>query len=303
MRLTCLALMLLPMGLMAQQNPDYDPDYDLNGCYTMLDILSLLVILMPDDAGFNSPNPSYDPDHDGDGALTITDLTGLLTLFGTCEGEELCVSPTMDGYTYSVVQIGSQCWFSENLRTTVYADGSPIPEVTDSVAWSALFGPGQVVYANDAANEDLLGRLYNGYAVDDPRGICPSGWHVAGDAEWQALETTLGMPAGEVGLFGSYRGIAAGIGTALKSTSGWNDGGNGTDLVGFAGLPAGVRSGEEPGAGGFVGLGDVAFWWTSDGLESGNSAIDRILAAGSAGINRNANGLHFGLSVRCLLDD
>ena len=110
--------------MFAQGNPNYNPDFDNNDCYTIMDVLSLLVILMPDDAGMESMNPNYDPDYDGDGVIDIGDLTHLLALFGNCEEAPACSSPSMDGYNYSVVQIGDQCWFAENLRTSVYADGT-----------------------------------------------------------------------------------------------------------------------------------------------------------------------------------
>ena len=80
-----IAAMMMVAGLSAQENPNYDPDFDDNGCYTVLDILSFLVILMPDEAGMDSPNPTYDPDYDGNGEWTIVDLTGMLTWFGECE--------------------------------------------------------------------------------------------------------------------------------------------------------------------------------------------------------------------------
>ncbi len=99
-----------------------------------------------------------------------------------------CVSPSMDGYTYGVVQIGDQCWFAENLRTTVYADDSSIPEVTGNSAWSGLSTGARCDYNNDAANVAAYGRLYNWYAVTNAAGLCPNGWHVPTDGEWTALE-------------------------------------------------------------------------------------------------------------------
>ena len=303
MRQCVLALLFLPMLAQGQTNPNYDPDHDLNGCYTMLDILSLLVILLPDNAGLDVPNPNYDPDFEGDGAIGVSDLVGLLTVFGTCVEEELCVSPTMDGYTYTVAQIGSQCWFAENLQTTLYADGSTIASATDAGEWAALDEGAWAVYDNDEDNAAAHGHLYNGFAFQDDRGLCPTGWHVPDDGEWQQLESTLGMPSGELELFGTFRGTVQGVGTALKSTSGWSGNGNGTDLFGFAATPGGTRSGEEPGAGNYNGLGDAGFWWTSSVLDEDVSSYVRSMLAGSTGVLRNAQHLRYGLSVRCVLDD
>ena len=112
---------------------------------------------------------------------------------GSCDDvwslPERAITPCrMDGYTYGVVQIGDQCWFAENLRTTVYADDSSIPEVTGSSAWSGLSTGARCDYNNDASNVAAYGRLYNWYAVTNAAGLCPNGWHVPTDGEWTALE-------------------------------------------------------------------------------------------------------------------
>ncbi|MCH1574902.1 MAG: fibrobacter succinogenes major paralogous domain-containing protein, partial [Flavobacteriales bacterium] len=139
-----------------------------------------------------------------------------------------CVSPSMDGYSYGAVEIGDQCWFSENLRTTVYADGTAIPEVTDGTAWSGLSTGARCDYGNDASNVATYGRLYNWYSATVAAGLCPTGWHVPTDDEWTALVTYLGA-----------NGHSGAEGTALKSTSGWSGSGNGTDDFGFSALPGG----------------------------------------------------------------
>ena len=97
-------------------------------------------------------------------------------------------SVNFDGYDYETVQIGEQCWFAENLRTTVYADGTAIPEVTANGAWTGLSTGAQCTYDNDAINALIYGRLYNWYAVNNGSGLCPSGWHVPTDEEWKTLE-------------------------------------------------------------------------------------------------------------------
>ena len=93
----------------------------------------------------------------------------------------------MDGYRYYGVPIGDQCWFAENLRTTVYADGTSIPEVTDDDTWSDLSSGARCDYENDTSTPHRYSKLYNWYAVDDSRGLCPSGWHVPLDEEWTDL--------------------------------------------------------------------------------------------------------------------
>ena len=109
---------------------------------------------------------------------------------GSCASNS-CSSIEFDDYTYSVVEIGDQCWFAENLRTTVYADGSAIPEVTGNSAWTGLSTGARCDYNNNTENGDTYGRLYNWYAVDNASGLCPNGWHVPTDGEWTALELSL----------------------------------------------------------------------------------------------------------------
>ena len=153
MRFAFLAFSLfIGQALAAQTNPDYNPDFDGNGCYTVLDILSFLVILMPDDAGMESPNPDYDPDFDDNGEFTVMDLTGMLTWFGGCAPTLLCESPTMDGYTYDVVQIADQCWFAENLRTTVYDNGDVISAGLTDGEWTSTTTGATAVYGEGSAH-------------------------------------------------------------------------------------------------------------------------------------------------------
>ena len=196
----------------------------------------------------------------------------------------------MDGYRYTGVPIGDQCWFAENLRTTVYADGSAIPEVTDDAAWSGLSAGAHCYYDNDNSRPHGYGRMYNWYAVDDARGLCPSGWHVPTDGEWTELEIYLGA-----------NGQSGTEGAALKSMSGWGDGfgdgGYGTDAFGFSALPGGNRYSN---VGFFDNAGDSGYWWSSS--PSGGDAWYRALYISYPAISRNSLNPRYGFSVRCLRD-
>ena len=197
-----------------------------------------------------------------------------------------CAGVEMDGYRYKGVLIGDQCWFAENLRTTVYADGSAIPEVTDN-SWTGLSTGARCTYANDPSVPHGYGLLYNWYAVDNASGLCPNGWHVPTDGEWTNLENHI-----------TSQGFDGSEGTALKSTSGWNDSGNGTDDFGFSALPGGFRfsfSGSFANAGDFGGL-----WWSSS--PSGGDAWSRVLDYSNPVIGRYGNDPRVGFSVRCLRD-
>jgi len=96
-----------------------------------------------------------------------------------------------DSNHYAVVQIGSLLWMQENLRTTKYRDGSDIPNVTDSASWGNLSTGAYCDYHNLPSEGAYYGHLYNFYAVDDSLGICPSGWHVPSNGEWNIMEKFL----------------------------------------------------------------------------------------------------------------
>ncbi len=188
----------------------------------------------------------------------------LLTLFTAgCKKDDEDPQPTppppatpvtvtdIDGNTYSTVNIGAQVWMAVNLRTSKYRDGSTIPEVTENTSWEGLSTGAWSNYGNYAPNNDTYGKLYNWHAVNDTRGLCPQGWHVPSDAEWKALETTLGMPANELNNVG-YRGDAANVGGKLKAVDQlWEPPNTGaSNSSGFSALPGGHRNSD----GQFVGV-------------------------------------------------
>lgn len=170
-----------------------------------------------------------------------------------------CNSVTFDGYSYDVVQIGSQCWFAENLRSTIFSNGDPIPlddgcEPTpnsyDLLAVS--YGQGscgctESVPEFDACDESLslqiFGRSYSNSAAIDARNLCPTGWKVPSREEFQSL----------VDFVADSLGGANQVSRALGSTSYWDTigvsgpinvppGENGLDLFGFDAVPAGART-------------------------------------------------------------
>ncbi|MBO4646303.1 MAG: fibrobacter succinogenes major paralogous domain-containing protein [Bacteroidales bacterium] len=97
----------------------------------------------------------------------------------------------VDGNEYKTVVIGSQTWFAENLKTTKYANGNKIENVTDKQRWVDCKSPAFCWYDNNASNKDTYGGLYNWYAINAGN-ICPNGWHVATDADWNTLENKVG---------------------------------------------------------------------------------------------------------------
>jgi uncharacterized protein (TIGR02145 family) len=170
---------------------------------------------------------------------------------------------------------------AENLRTSTYRDGSPIQEVTWDLQWESLIRGAWSYQENYTPYDSLLGKLYNWYAVTDPRGLCPEGWHVPSDDEWIKLSDFLGENSG-------YK---------MKSSAFWNDNNNGSDESGFNGLPGGGRRSD----GSFFGLGNLGYYWSST-WDNRRNAWFRYLGERTATLERKSNDVRLGLSVRCVKD-
>jgi uncharacterized protein (TIGR02145 family) len=212
----------------------------------------------------------------------------------------------VDGNSYNTVTISGQVWMVQNLRTTKYRDGSAVPNVTSHTSWGTLTTGAWAAYDNDAGNVSTYGRHYNWHAVNDPRGLCPQGWHVPTDADWKTLETALGMPAAQLNQNDAMRGGAQNVGGKLKSTTNhWaqpNTGAN--NESGFTALPGGVRySDYEPGVdpSSFFEIGESGAWWSATANDA-NSAWARQLLHQDAGIYRGHEVKQEGYCVRCVRD-
>ena len=225
-------------------------------------------------------------------------------LFGDC-GDPV----GYQGYDYETVQIGEQCWFAENLRSENYDNGDAIPSNLSDSEWETTNSGAVAVYGEDAGCDNYspdidacdaalslqqYGRLYNWYAVDDSRGLCPTGWHVPTDGEWMTMEMALGMSEAEANGTG-YRG--ADQGTQMKTGYGWYNGGNGTNSSGFSGLPGGGRYYY---FGYFGDAGSFGNWWSSS--PNGSSEWYRGLSSGNGSVSRFSGDRRSGFSVRCVQD-
>ena len=190
----------------------------------------------------------------------------------------------IDGNTYKTIKIGSQTWMAENLKTTKYRNGESISTSLSEGAWAATTGGAYAIYEDDTANNTTYGKLYNWYAVDDSRNLCPVGWHVPSDAEWTTLQ--------------NYLGGSSLAGAKLKSTSYLWDPYNkeATNMSGFSGLPAGLRVNE---FGVYSAIRSDGFWWcSSDSL----SKYVRLMYNTDAVLNYPNSDKRYGLSVRCIKD-
>jgi uncharacterized protein (TIGR02145 family) len=200
-----------------------------------------------------------------------------------------------NGNTYATIVIGAQEWMAENLRSTTYANGESIPNVTESTAWAQLTTGAWAHSENNSSFESPYGKLYNWYAVADPRNVCPTGWHVPTEAEWSTLVNYLDPNNGNDG---EYSLVAGGM---MKSTGTqyWNSPNTGaTNESGFSGLSGGLRDN----TGFFSGPGQYnGNWWTSspDGIPY---AWFRSLDHSTTTILRINMDKRYGFSVRCLRD-
>jgi uncharacterized protein (TIGR02145 family) len=191
---------------------------------------------------------------------------------------------------YCEIVIGTQTWMCKNLDVSTYRNGDTIPQVTDSLAWTNLKTGAWCYYNNDPAMGAIYGKLYNWYAVNDPRGLMPAGWHIPSYEEWKALYSYLGG------------GLHAGGKLKEVGTAHWlspNDGA--TDEVGFTALPGGERLSN----GTFELIGAYGFWWSSTknyNIYAWYMYLTYNQYWGHMGYDGLGEGDGYGYSVRCVKD-
>lgn len=212
------------------------------------------------------------------------------TIWKTTSGAAACTSPTPPN-----VKICNQTWMIKNLDVATYRNGDPIPNVTDAAAWTALTTGAYCYYNNDSATyAAIYGKLYNWYAVNDPRGLAPVGWHVPSDAEWNILTKCIDP------LADTTCNSCNTAGGPMKETGTihWLSPNTGaTNSSGFTGLPGGNRFWTGP----FTSFGGFGFWWSS--TENGTSyAWYRYLDYSQSYIFRHFYSGNYGFSVRCVKD-
>jgi uncharacterized protein (TIGR02145 family) len=218
-------------------------------------------------------------------------LTMLITVIGTflllisCGNSGSNNSKKIDTHenigSIDSIQIGTQTWATKNLDVSTFRNGDSIPEanISDFCEENNEQKPAWCYYANDPANEEKYGKLYNWYAVNDPRGLAPKGWHVPTDAQWDTLLIYLG---------GEY---VAGGKLKEADTTHWTAPNTGaTNETGFSALPGGSRDHY---------FGAVGVWWSSTEADT-THAWSRAMGYKSAQVSRSYDLKQSGFSVRCL---
>jgi len=205
---------------------------------------------------------------------------------------------TFDGITYRSIILGNgQEWFADNLSTTIYANGDQIPNVTDPLQWNNLVSGAWVNYDNDSQYNYTYGKLYNWYTIADSRNICPNGWHVPSDSEWNSLIGYLDSTYNPIAT-GSQSATAGGKMKTIGTQYWQNPNIGASNESGFSGLPGGMRDFSN---GSFYNIGLSGSWYSSTEYDA-NSAWYRNLSRNNAAVTRYNYDKRFGFSVRCLKD-
>ena len=185
------------------------------------------------------------------------------------------------------IKIGKQLWTTKNLDVSTYRNGDKIPQVEDPKEWTKTYTGAWCYYENKAENGIKYGKLYNWYAVTDPRGLAPEGYHIPTDEEWTKLTDNL-------------TSFWYAPGEKMKSTSGWENNGGGNNKSGFTGLPGGELSS----LGYFNSIGAKGAWWSSSDDGRGFAWYRVMWAALAGNVCRELVDKYSksGMSVRCIKD-
>jgi uncharacterized protein (TIGR02145 family) len=222
----------------------------------------------------------------------------ILSLFSSCKKDIvtpfICGTSIVNdasGNTYQTLEIGTQCWLKSNLKTTKYNNGDLIPSRLGLGTWQSSTSGAFEVYDLFTRNDSVFGKLYNQYAVTDSRGICPTGWHVPTDIEWNGMRDLLGDEYTSGGVLKSLS-IHPNLGGWLSPNLG------ATDSAGFTALPGGKRNSD----GSFDDLTKAGYWWTSSSSVNPDApaAIYKSLRFDETSIRGGFQERNFGFSVRCI---
>ncbi|MBP9189941.1 MAG: fibrobacter succinogenes major paralogous domain-containing protein [Chitinophagales bacterium] len=188
-----------------------------------------------------------------------------------------------DGTTYLTVKINNQRWFAENLNVSTFRNGDPIPEAQTDSEWSkaaATESSAWCYYMNDNGKDTTVGKLYNWFAVNDPRGLAPEGWKIPSEQDFKTLIKNVGnSDAGE----------------KMKSETGWLYDGNGSNSSGFNAKPGGYRYDD----GSFNAIGIGGGWWSATSKDRYTAYFFYTYFNSNIVLSHNS-AKDGGLSIRCI---
>lgn len=218
-----------------------------------------------------------------------TFILGISFLF-SCNGDKINKPTNPSIINLDTVNICNQTWMTKNLDVDRYRNGDIIPNVTDPIEWSKLKTGAWCYYNNDSTLGKIHGKLYNWYAVNDPRGLAPDGWHIPNSDEWDELRMCLG---------GVHE---AGGKIKIKGTKFWNSPNTGaTNSSNFFAIPNGYIGSYGSDDESFHAICCLGVWWHSN-----ESELNPVVAWHSDAYS-NGRSLDFfvfhkevGLAVRCV---
>lgn len=188
---------------------------------------------------------------------------------------------------YKSIMINSRTWMLKNLSVDFYKNGDPIRYCSTDADWKDAAAKKEGAwcwYNNDSKNGEIYGRLYNWYAVADPRGLAPTGWHIPSDAEWTELSEFLGsdsVSGGKLKEIDTLHWKAPNFGA--------------TNSAGFTALPGGYRFSK----GNFYSLGETGHWWTFTETDTIGAWL-RYCSYRNVVLDRSYGDKSNGMSVRCI---
>lgn len=211
----------------------------------------------------------------GEGKILTSDAAGLASW----------QTPPLPPVHYESVWICCNAWMTKNLDASTYRNGDPIPKVTNNAEWISLTTGAYCYYNNDSTTyAAIYGKLYNWYAVNDPRGLAPIGWHIPSTFEWTTLGDCLG---GQLLAGGPIKEIGTTHWTAPNEGA--------TNSTNFTARPGGSRGSS------FEWIGILAYWWSCTDSDDNNAWLQLALNS-ETGFAADQSVKLYGMSVRCVKD-
>ena len=212
---------------------------------------------------------------------------------GTAYGNDVVFTTQQLTAPLCGVNIAGMTWSCKNLDIAYYRNGDPIPNVTNAAEWMNLTTGAWCWYNNDSVNYSKYGRMYNWYAVNDPRGLAPSGWHVATETEWNKLFKNIDANSDTICNYCTSSLTAGGPMKTIGLFNWISPNTGATNSTGFSALPGGMRNQ----IGNFSVTGHYAIWWSADEFDTW-TAFYRYVYYANTTASRYYIDKHYGHHVR-----